>query len=397
MCRMSKMRGRRRWLALGLMACVMGAGSLVGSPDRFFSSSKPAGAPAEAAPTVVTVSAPVAREVVDWIAQTGRLRAIDRVELIARVGGYLTEIRAKDGQMVRKGDLLFTIDPRPFQIQLRKASAQRKIASSQLDLARKKIARSSALRRTHYISEEEHDLRLQQLKDAEGAVEQAEAAVEAAELDLEFSRVTAPFDGRIGARRVSIGDFVNSGGAEATPLATIVSLDPIYLEFDLSEADYVAYLRSVESGLDPLAEIEVRARLIDESEWSRSGHLVFVDNSLDRNTGTIRMRATLDNHDHSLTPGQFARVRLPASRPHSVMLVSDSSLSADQAGKTVLVVEEGGKVVGKKVETGPLVDGLRVIRRGLDASDRVIVEGPSRSRPGNRVSVRDGRIEATAH
>jgi RND family efflux transporter MFP subunit len=346
-------------------------------------------APAVAAalsPPSVVVAAPVQANVANRTDLTGQFSAVNRVVLLAQVSGYLTGIHFKDGQIVHKGDLLFVIDPRPYEIQLEQANAQFQTASATLALANKQIDRSARLNRAGFETDERLDERTQSLRTAAAAVQAADAAIHAAQLNLEFTRIVAPFSGRVSRRHVSIGSLVigGPGAPSATELTTIVSLDPIYLDFDMSEADYAAYQRSTTAR--PSGANAVQLSLDGERPWSRTGNLDFLDNQIDRRSGTLRARATLDNPDLVITPGAFARVRVPLSATAPQLLVPDAAVGTDQSSKLVMVVQDDGVVMPKPVETGALEDhAMRVITHGLLPTDRVIVGGLMRVRPGMKV------------
>ena len=264
-----------------------------------------------------------------------------------------------------------------------------------LDLANRQLKRTTELQRSDFASRDVLDQRIQAQRAAQAAVEQAKAAIRSAQLNLEFSHVTAPFSGRIGAHQVSVGGLVSggSGAATSTLLTTIVSLDPIHLDFDMSEADYLAWRRYQQAQqAGGTVDRAVEASLSDEQGWTRSGVLDFVDNQMDRASGTIHARASLPNPDLLIAPGQFARLQLPTTAPRSVLLVPDAALVTDQSNKLVMTVAEDGTVVPKPVQIGPLSDGLRVITAGLAQSDRVIINGLMRARPGAKVTPQQGSI-----
>jgi RND family efflux transporter MFP subunit len=336
-------------------------------------------------PPVVTVALPLQENIANRTELTGQFSAVDEVGLRAQVSGYLTEIHFQDGQIVRKGDLLFVIDPRPYEIQLQQATAQRETAAAALELADKQVARTTRLNRAQFASDDFLDQRKQTQRAAAAAVQTAEAAIQSAQLKLEFTRIVAPFDGRVSMRRVSIGSLVGGGTPDSTALTSIVSLDPIYLDFDMSEADYVAYRRS-SAGQPADLKTTVQISLDGEQAWSRTGELSFLDNQIDRGSGTLRARATLSNPDLTIAPGQFARVRLPVSPAQPALLIPDSAQRTDQSSKTLMVVQDDGTVVPKTVEIGALEDnGMRAITRGLLPTDRVVINGLMRLRPGLRV------------
>jgi RND family efflux transporter MFP subunit len=357
--------------------------------------------PASAAmpPPEVTVAAPLQHEITEWDEYTGQFSAVDLVEMRPRVSGYIESVHFKDGQLVKAGDLLYIIDPRPFEIALASAQAQLESASAQRQLAEAQLNRAQTLRKNDFVAASTYDERLAELRSAQAAVETANAAIRSAQLDLEWTHVTAPISGRIGRNTVTEGNLVVGGsGVNATLLATIVSLDPIYLDFDMSESDFLAYQRASAAGRlqstrdNPVA---VFARLFDEENWPLKGNLDFVDNRVDRDAGTIRARAVFANADALITPGQFGRVRIPGSEPYKAILIPDSAVVTDQSRKLVLTVGADGKVVPKIIRTGPFNDelGLRIIREGVDPTDRIVINGLLRARPGAQVKPVDGKIE----
>jgi RND family efflux transporter MFP subunit len=320
---------------------------------------------------------------------------VERVELRAQVGGTLTQIGFKDGDVVRKGDLLFEIDPTPYEIKLSETKAQLESSHSRLDLASRELLRAETLKQTDAGSIQNVDQRAAEKRTAQAAVSEAEALVRDAQFDLDHCRITAPFTGRMGSHLVSVGNLVSgsrAGNSPTTLLATLVSLNPIYLNFDMSEADYMAFLRERKKQKGSLAD-RVEVSLSDETTFDREGTLNFVDNALDRSSGTIHARATLANGDLLLTPGGFARVRLALSTPSSVLLVPDDSVLADQSDHIVLTVGPNNVVAAKKVQLGDLRYGLRVIRSGLELSDKVIIGGIPTAAPGSTVVPHDGSIQ----
>ncbi|WP_231712329.1 efflux RND transporter periplasmic adaptor subunit [Vineibacter terrae] len=353
-------------------------------------------AAAQAPPPAVTVAAPLQREVVEYDEFTGQFAAVEFVELRARVSGYLQSHHFEEGQIVKKGDLLFVIDPRPFEAALASAKAQLGQAQARVELADRQLARAAELRGRDFVAASTYDERLQEQRVATAAVEIAKSAVRTAELDVEFARILAPVSGRIGRREVSDGNLVSGGsGAGNTLLTTIVSIDPIYFVFDMSEGDFIAYQRAVQSGrLQSTRDaITVFARLRDEPDWPREGKLNFVDNQVNRSAGTIRARAVFPNPDGFLTPGQFGRIRLPGSEPYKALLIPDAAILTDQSQKIVMTVNAEGVVSPKMVRPGPIYDGLRIIRSGLTLEDRVIINGLVRARPGAKVTPQPGEIK----
>ncbi|HLN39198.1 MAG TPA: efflux RND transporter periplasmic adaptor subunit, partial [Xanthobacteraceae bacterium] len=301
------------------------------------------------------------------------------------------EIHFIDGQMVKKGDLLFTIDRRPFQIVLEQMKANLAQARANLAFTEADLQRGQQLLGNKTITEQVFDQRTQAKRVAEAAVAAQEAMVNSAELDLDqYSELRSPIDGRIGDRRVAVGNLVTGGTSGATTLlATIVSVDPIRFEFSFDEASYLRYVRFATSSQDVASlhgNVPVTLKLIDEKDFVHQGKIDFVDNVIDRSSGTIRGRAVFDNADGIFTPGMFGRVRVPGSPPYAALLVPDAAIGTEQVRKFVLVVDEGNVVRQKYVTLGQIDGGLRVIKDGLTATDRVIVNGLMRARPGQKVT-----------
>jgi RND family efflux transporter MFP subunit len=344
-------------------------------------------------PPTVTVAKPVERTVVDQDEYVGRFVAVDSVEIRSRVSGYLTQIRFTDGQMVKKGDLLFVIDHRPFQIVLEQMRANLAQARANLAFTEADLARGQELVHNKTITEQSYDQRKQAKSVAEASVTAQEAMVHQAELDLnEYSELRAPVDGRIGDRRVSVGNLVTGGTNNTTLLATIVSVDPIRFEFTFDEASYLRYQRfaGTETQMaNGQGGVEVALKLIDEPDFRHNGRMDFVDNTIDRSSGTIRGRALFANPNGLFTPGMFGRVRVPGSPPYTALLVPDAAIGTEQSRKYVLVVDDGGIARMKYIVPGQLDDGMRVVREGIAASDRVIINGLMRARPGVKVAVEE--------
>jgi RND family efflux transporter MFP subunit len=347
----------------------------------------PAGPP----PPAVTVAAPAKRMISDFDEYVGRFVAVDSVEVRARVSGYLEGVAFKDGQMVKQGDLLFTIDKRPFQNALDQARANLVQAKSNQSFTESDFTRGQQLVRDKTITDQTFEQRSQAFRNAQAAVSNSEAAVRQANLDMEFTELKAPVNGRIGDRRVSPGNLVTGGTAgNTTLLATIVSTDPIRFEFTFDEASYLRYERLSKGGRDVAsrgAGVKVALKLIDEKDFEHEGSIDFVDNAIDRSTGTIRARAEFANPNNVFTPGMFARVRVPASPLAETLLVPDSAIGTEQARKFVLTVNSENTVVPKYVTPGQVTpDGLLAIKDGLAPDDRVIVNGLLRARPGQKVT-----------
>jgi multidrug efflux system membrane fusion protein len=344
----------------------------------------------------VVVSKPIVQELGSRLGFLGQFSAVDRVELRAQVGGTLTGIHFKDGDIVRNGDLLFTIDARPYEIKLAQANAQLETASARLVLANRELHRAQELAAKAFGTEQAVDQRTADQQTTQAAVDDAKAQIRDADFDLEHCRIVAPFAGRIGTHLVSVGNLIAGSRAATSPttlLATIVSLDPIYFDFDMSEADYLLFSRERLRQRGSLAN-KVEIALSDEKEFTRQGTLDFVDNMVDRSSGTIHARATVPNPDLLLTPGEFARVRLLVGAPAAMTLVPDTAVLPDQSQHLVMTVSEDGTVVPKQVQIGDIRGGLRVVRSGLAASDRVIIDGSAT--PGSKVQTQDGAIHYAA-
>ncbi|MCZ4106472.1 efflux RND transporter periplasmic adaptor subunit [Brevundimonas diminuta] len=345
-------------------------------------------APAQGAPPV-TVAAPLSQQVVDWDEFTGRFEAPRSVDVRARVGGYIQSVHFKDGDFVRQGQLLFTLDPRPAQAALASARAQLAQGQAQLTLARTELSRAEGLLASQAVSQAEVDAKRGAVQTAEAAVAAANAAIRARQLDVEFTRVTAPISGRVSDRRVDPGNLIGGGSSAGDVLTTIVSSSPIYFVFDGSEALALKYQRDARNGAAP-----IRIRLQDETSYDRTGTLDFTDNAIDASSGTIRLRAVVQNADGFLKPGMFGHAQLAGSGGYAAMLVPDSAVVTDGPRKVVYVVAKDGTVGAKPVQLGPLANGLRVVRTGLTPDDRVIINGLQRARPGQKVTAQNGTIKA---
>jgi RND family efflux transporter MFP subunit len=341
--------------------------------------------PAAAMLPQVTVAAAISRKVTEFDEFTGRFEAVERVEVRPRVSGYISSVNFTDGNEVKKGDVLFVIDPRPYVAERDKARAQLAQARSQLVLAKSERERATKLLGQHALSQEEFDTRSAGSEQAQANVEAAQAALDSAALNLEFTRVTAPISGRISRALVTSGNFVANG---QTLLTTLVSLDPIYVTFDGDEQAYLRYnkqLRETAHTASREGGNPVVVGLADESGFPHHGAMVFVDNALDPATGTIHSRALLDNHERVFTPGLFARIRLLDTSQRDAVLVNDSAIGTDQTVRYVLVVGTGNKVEYRPVQLGPVIDGLRVVQSGLASGETIVVNGLQRVRPGAQV------------
>jgi RND family efflux transporter MFP subunit len=339
--------GRRQWVRSGAAARVArGMFPAMTAVVAFLAgTANTAIAQTAAPPPAVTVSKPLQKEITERDEFTGQFAAVDYVEIRARVSGYLTEIHFEDGQIVHQGDLLFVIDPRPYEATLASVQAQLGQAQAQVDLATRQLGRSAELLKQGYEPQSNTDQRISDLKVATAAVEAAKAGIRSAQLNVEFTHITAPLTGRISSHRVSIGNLVTGNDSStATLLTTIVSLDPIYFNFDISEADFLAYQRSTAKGNLQSARdnsVIVSLHLTDEKGWPHEGHLNFVDNQVDRSSGTIRVRAVFANPDRLLTSGQFGRIRIPGSEPYKAILIPDAALVSDQSRKIVMTPQPG--------------------------------------------------------
>ncbi|MEI9850832.1 MAG: efflux RND transporter periplasmic adaptor subunit [Sphingomonas sp.] len=334
----------------------------------------------------VTVAAPLVRDVVDWDEYVGRFEAVQNVEVRPRASGYLTAVHFRDGQYVRKGQLLFSVDSRPARAALDQARAQLVQAEAALANAHTELARSETLAAARAASQEELEARRATARSAAAQVNAARALVRARSLDVGFTGVFAPISGRISQRLVDPGNAVV---ADETLLTTIVSTDPLHFSFQGSEALLLKYQRAG-TGAEGTP---VRVKLGDEAEYSRSGTLDFVDNAIDAGAGTIRARAVIPNPDGFLKPGMFGNLRLEASKPYPALLVPDTAVVADAARRIVYVVAKDGTIQARAVELGPLMGGLRVLRSGVGRGDQVVIGGIQRARPGQKVTPTQGKIE----
>jgi membrane fusion protein, multidrug efflux system len=357
---------------------------------------KPA-AQAAAAPPPVTVSEPVRRTVTDWDEFTGRFDAVEEVQVRARVGGFVMGVEFRDGAIVNAGDLLYLIDSRPFEAVAEQADGQLSDARAKAELAKRELDRALTLQQSQNVADSTVDQRRQALQAAKAAQMVAEGLLKAAQLNIEFTHVLAPIGGRVSRHLVSVGNLVQGSEGGSTLLTSIVSLDPIYIYFDLDEATYLKYNRLWFEGKRPSSRDHpnpVEVTLSGETRPSHDGKVDFLDNRLDASTGTLRGRAVIPNKDLSILPGQFGRVRLIASAPYEALLLPDTAIATDQARKIVFVVKDDNTVDAKPVVLGPLDEGLRVIREGLKPDDRVVVDGLQRVRVGAKVTPREAKAPA---
>jgi RND family efflux transporter MFP subunit len=341
------------------------------------------------APPPVTVAQPVKRTVTDWDEFTGRFEAIEEVQVRARVGGFVNSVEFKDGAIVHAGDLLYIIDPRPFEAVVLQAEGQLADARAKGELAKRDLERGLTLVQTSAVSEQVVDQRRLALQAARAAETQAEGGLKAAQLNVEFTHVLAPITGRVSRHLVTLGNLVQGSEGGATLLTSIVSLDPIYFYFDVDEATYQRNSKLWFEGKRPSSRDTpnpVQVTLTGETKPSHEGKMDFLDNRLDVSTATLRSRAVIPNKDLSILPGQFGRLRIVGSAPYEALLIPDTAIATDQSRKIVFVVKDDNTVEERPVVLGSLDEGLRVIREGLKAEDHVIVNGLQRARVGAKVT-----------
>lgn len=346
----------------------------------------------------VSVAAVIERQVQEWEELTGKLEAVERVTVRPRVSGTIDKIYFKEGNEVRQGDLLFLIDPRPFEAELRRAEADAARAEAQVELARSQRMRSEELVKSGFISRDGMEAKVHAEREAQASLKAAQASITTARLNVEYARIRAPIPGRIGRAEVTEGNVVNGGSAgQATTLTTLVSLDPIHAYFEADEQVFLRYARmGREAGAAKTGGNVVRMGLSNEIGYPHEGRIDFVDNQLNPATGTIRARAVFDNRDRLFTPGLFARLRLTGGGSAQALLISDRAVGTDQSKKFVLVVGANGMLAYREVKLGPVVDGLRVVRDGLKAGEKIVVNGLQRVRPGMPVAPQMVPMDGTA-
>lgn len=380
---------RVRVASLLFLSSVLSACGTSASPE--------AGAPG---PMEVSVATVIEREISEWDEYTGRLEAVETVEIRPQVSGYLQQVNFKEGREVKKGDVLFVIDPRPYQAEFDRAQAEAERARTAATLAEADLVRAEKLVATRAISQEEFDARKAALVSAQAAVKAAEAAVDVTRLNLSYTRVTSPIDGRVGRAEVTVGNLVTGGlSGQATRLTTVVSMSPMYVYFEASERDYLKYMDLARSGQRALSREHANPVLLavgNETDFRHQGYMDFVDNRVDAGTGTLMGRAVFPNPDRLLVPGMFARVRLLGTSKYAGTLVNDRAILTDQDRRYVLVVGEGDTLEYRAITTGPLVDGLRAVRSGLKGGERIVVNGLQRVRPGMVVRPRMVPMEGEA-
>lgn len=351
--------------------------------------------PKQRPPAKVTVSNPLKKDIVEWDEYTGRFAAVESVEVRARVSGYIESIHFKEGAIVEKGDLLFVIDPRPYQAALEEAEGELMRSEARYKIATLKLERKRSLLDQGAISQEDFDERIAEARQAEGQLQAAKGAVRLAKLNLEFTEVRSPIKGKISKIEVTVGNLITGATKDATLLTTIVSLDPIYLYFDVDERTFIKYAKLARKGeRSPLQEARdpVLAELATEHGFQRKGYVDFVDTRIDRQTATMRIRAVFSNPNSTLLPGMFARVKFPGSERYSAILIPGEAVGRDQAREFVYVVDKENVVNRRKVELGPNACGLRIVRKGLNGDEMIVIQGIQKTRPGQQVEPVIGRV-----
>lgn len=366
-----------------LFTLIFGGAALLGGCGKSGSTAAQPSAPN------ISVSEVLQREVIEWDEFTGHVEAVERVEVRARVSGFLERVNFKDGAVVKKGEVLFEIDPRPFQAEVNRLQGELVRAQTRLALAKNDAARAQRLLKSKAISEEEADSRAKGESEAEAAVKAASAALDAARLNLEFTTVNAPISGRVDRALITRGNLIQGGAVGSTLLTTIVSLDPVYVYFDGDERTYLKYGRlaregkrvSSRDGRNP-----VRMGLVTEEGYPHEGYIDFVQNAIDATTGTIQGRAVFENKQNIFTPGLFARIRLLGSEKYPAVQINDRAIGTDQGQKFVFVVTDKNSTEYRAIKLGPIVEGLRVVREGLKPGERIVVNGLQRVRPGMQIT-----------
>lgn len=375
------MRRNTRYQLVGLLAASLFLVACNTAPSQ-----GPGGPPP---PPQVSVAAVIEKEVNEWDEFTGRLEAVDRVEIRPRISGYIEKVYFQQGAEVKKGDLLFEIDPRPLQAELARAEAELVRANTKLDLSQRDLARAEELIQSQSISQQGYEQLTSGRQDSDAAVQAAQAAVLTARLNLDYTKIRSPINGRTSRAEVTAGNLVTGGGAGSTLLTTVVSLDPIYAYFEGDEQIYLKYAELSRRGERPSSRDKrnpIYLGLSSEEGHPHQGYVDFVDNALNPETGTIRARAVFDNKERTFTPGLFARLKLVGSGTYKAMLVNDKAIGTDQSKKFVLVVGADNKALYREVKLGPVIDGLRVVRQGLSGGETIVVNGLQRVRPGDAVT-----------
>ncbi|WGS52528.1 efflux RND transporter periplasmic adaptor subunit [Paraburkholderia sp. D15] len=366
----------RRRVAIAALAVLVVAGLGTFGAIRVDASSP-------AAPTIVPevdVATVVQKTITDWQSYSGRLEAVEKVDVRSQVPGTIVSVNFKDGALVKKGDTLFVIDPRPYAAEVDRAEAQLAAAQARTGYTQSDWERAQRLIVDNAIAKRDYDDRQNAAREASANLKAAQAALETARINLGYTKIVAPVSGRVSRAEITVGNVV-AAGASATPLTTLVSVSPIYASFDADEQTYLQYLSRAKDG----SKVPVELGLADETGYSRSGTIESVDNRLDTSSGTIRVRARFDNQDGSLIPGLYARVKVGGSAPHPALLIDDAAVGTDQDKKFVLVVDQNNKVAYREISVGSMQGNLRVVKGGLQATDRIVVNGVQRVRPGDQI------------
>lgn len=365
-------------IAIGVLFVIgVATVSLTGHAEK----SAPTAPPA----TPVTVANVLERSVTEWDDFSGRVEAVERVEIRPRISGTIDAVHFQDGQLVKKGALLFTIDPRPYKAELARAEAARAGASARLSLAKTELERTKRLLEDRAVAQRELDQRENALHEADANLKSADAAVLTARLNLQYTEITAPVAGRVSRAEITVGNLVATGPTAPT-LTTLVSVSPVYVNFEIDEPTYIRYSSAGAVGNTGVNRVPVAMGLTSEDGYPRQGHVKSFDNRVDTGSGTIRVRAVFDNENGSLTPGMFARVRTGDSNAKNALLIDDKAVGTDQDKKYVMVVGTDNKVVYRQITLGPIVEGLRVVRSGLKKDERIVVNGLQRIRPNDTVA-----------
>jgi membrane fusion protein, multidrug efflux system len=376
----SQSMGKKRQASLGatLFLTVLG----VGVYYEHQADAAPVPAPVRATP--VACEDVIEKPVVEWSDFSGRIEAVEHVEIRPRVTGAIDQVHFQEGQVVEKGAPLFTIDPRPYRATLAKAQASLDSAKARLALAKTELARSSKLIVERAISQREQDERANAVLEARAAFSAAQADVQSAQLDVQYTTITAPITGRVSRAELTVGNLVGTG-QDAPVLTTLVSVSPVYVNFELDEASFIRYARNGAKGNTGVEKLPVLMGLSNEVDYPYVGRIKSLDNQLDRQSGTLRVRAVFDNAHGELTPGMYARVRTGDAAARPAMLINDRAVGTDQSKKYVFVVTADNKVAYREVQLGPVIDGLRVVRSGLSKGERIVVEGQQKIRPNDSV------------
>jgi multidrug efflux system membrane fusion protein len=361
--------------AAGIAALIAGCSDATGKAAE----AQAAGAESQAhAGPPVSAAVVVEKQVADTQEFSGRLEAIEHVDIRSRVSGFITAVNFKPGATVKKGDVLFVIDPRPFQAEAERADAAAKSARAKADLAKLELSRAERLLGDKAIAQREYDASASAQKELEANARAAQAQSETAKLNLAYSRVVSPIDGRVSKAEITLGNLVDASSV----LTSVVSMDRIYASFDGDEDTYLRVRTQAHSG----QEVTVRVGLANEEGFPHEGKLEFVDNQLDTRAGSVRMRATFANKDDLMAPGLFARVQIGGGSEKPALLISDRAVGTDQSHKFVFVVDKDGKAEYREVKLGPVVDGLRVVKTGLKPGEKIVINGLQRVRPGSPIT-----------